>query len=370
MRPIAMVIAATAVFLANFKRNETKAAIKATVIQTNLFANNYFGASLLAAGFSEDTPEWSLDIGYLNEMQMKIIYLSRYLFRDQFLFQSWEHDVHSTIANRLGAQYEKNGWDESTLTTAVPTVEWDSISTNVDKFFNDFVKPGKVVVVRHVPSKAVTTWSTDYFAAQYGDHLVDVINTSSVRPVPSMKLADFVSASKSESLYLRSLSDIFDVHEELLDDVGHRNFDDHLKGQYMTAQIFMGSKKPGSGTSYHCANFNNLFFMVQGRKKWTFVDPNYEVLMYPMFNAKAMDVASFVTTVALANATMMKEHFPLYSLAPKTTITLEPGDVLFNPPWNWHMVENVDSESIGVATRWFLAPGQAYQNSVHSTLQW
>lgn len=142
-----------------------------------------------------------------------------------------------------------------------------------------------------------------------------------------------------------------------------------MKAKYMTAQIFMSSKRAGTGTSYHCANFNNLFFMIQGRKKWTFVDPNYEFLMYPMFNAKSMDVASFLTTVALSNATTMQDSFPLYQLAPKMTITLQPGDILMNPPWNWHMVENLDGDSIGVATRWFLSSNQFYQNSVHSTLQ-
>ena len=44
-----------------------------------------------------------------------------------------------------------------------------------------------------------------------------------------------------------------------------------------------------------------------------------------------MDMASFVTTVALANQTMMDTYFPLYELAPKSTVVLEPGDVLMNP---------------------------------------
>jgi hypothetical protein len=32
-------------------------------------------------------------------------------------------------------------------------------------------------------------------------------------------------------------------------------------------------------------------------------------------------------------------------------------------------VENLDTVSIGVATRWFISPGHQYQNSVHSTMQ-
>ena len=157
--------------------------------------------------------------------------------------------------------------------------------------------------------------------------------------------------SKTDSLYIRSLSDIFDKHKELVDDVGFLDFKGYMKGNYMTSQIFIGASRKGSGTSYHCANFNNLFFQIEGRKRWTFVDPQYSFLMYPMFNSKAMDVASFLTMIALADRKMMEDHFPLYKFAPKATAILEPGDVLMNPQFNWHMIENLDENSIGVASR-------------------
>lgn len=88
-----------------------------------------------------------------------------------------------------------------------------------------------------------------------------------------------------------------------------------------------------------------------------------------MFNDKSMDVASFLTNIALNSPHDMEKYFPLYKFAPKMVATLEPGDVLFNPPWQWHMIENLEDESIGVATRWFVNMKQNYQNSVHSTLQ-
>lgn len=43
--------------------------------------------------------------------------------------------------------------------------------------------------------------------------------------------------------------------------LGHRKFDDYMKARFITAQIFAGMTST-SGTSYHCANFNNLFFQV------------------------------------------------------------------------------------------------------------
>ena len=43
--------------------------------------------------------------------------------------------------------------------------------------------------------------------------------------------------------------------------LGHRKFDDYIKARFLTAQLFVGMTTT-SGTSYHCANFNNIFFQV------------------------------------------------------------------------------------------------------------
>ena len=39
------------------------------------------------------------------------------------------------------------------------------------------------------------------------------------------------------------------------------------------------------------------------------------------------------------------------------------------PQWQWHMIENLEETSIGVASRWLLGVDQHYQNTVHSQLQ-
>ena len=101
--------------------------------------------------------------------------------------------------------------------------------------------------------------------------------------------------------------------KELIEDVGYKDFDKIMPSHLITAQIFMGMSK-GTGTSYHCANYNNLFFQIDGRKKWTFVSPRYNPLMYPMFNEKSMDVASFVTVFALNDEEVMEKFYPLYKL--------------------------------------------------------
>jgi hypothetical protein len=66
---------------------------------------------------------------------------------------------------------------------------------------------------------------------------------------------------------------------------------------------------------------------VKGRKKWTFVPPQYTPLMYPMFNPKAMDVASFLTTIALKSPSDMETSFPLYKASPPPLGDLSPLSV-------------------------------------------
>ena len=42
----------------------------------------------------------------------------------------------------------------------------------------------------------------------------------------------------------------------------------------------------------------------------------------------------------------------MFKYCPVYQATLEPGDVLFNPPWWWHSIKNVDATTVGVASRW------------------
>ena len=47
-----------------------------------------------------------------------------------------------------------------------------------------------------------------------------------------------------------------------------------------------------------------------------------------------------------------REFFPAFAHCPIFEVTLEPGDLLLNPPWWWHAVRNVSETTVGVASRW------------------
>ena len=46
-----------------------------------------------------------------------------------------------------------------------------------------------------------------------------------------------------------------------------------------------------------------------------------------------------------------EQGYELWRYVPKYEAHLDPGDVLFNPAWWWHWVDNTSETSIGVANR-------------------
>ncbi len=106
----------------------------------------------------------------------------------------------------------------------------------------------------------------------------------------------------------------------------------------------------GSRTRLHCDMPPNLFVQVHGRKHWMLFPPAYRVLFDPLLERSSL---SYTT-----NFEVRPEH-----LAPdevghhvhRFEGVLEPGDVLYNPAYMWHDVQNL-SESVAVSVRW-LSPG-------------
>jgi hypothetical protein len=88
--------------------------------------------------------------------------------------------------------------------------------------------------------------------------------------------------------------------------------------------------------------------MIEGRKKWTFVDPALTWMIYPSISVSAVAFSSLVLFPDTADLSTYK----LYKYCPRYSVELNPGDVLFNPPWWWHAVDNLTPTSVAVATRW------------------
>jgi hypothetical protein len=107
-------------------------------------------------------------------------------------------------------------------------------------------------------------------------------------------------------------------------------------------QFFIGGQ--GGRTPMHCELPGNFSVQVLGRKRWTLHPPGTLLFLDP-------PAARRQYCFSEAADAPRPERYPLYELAERYETVLEPGDVLWNPPFWWHDVVNLSPVSIGVSCR-------------------
>lgn len=199
-------------------------------------------------------------------------------------------------------------------------------------------------------------WSPEFFAERYGS-LPIALTTRREAPTAYEDyergtLADVVEDIRAVSprgCYAENISRIFNENPELEADLPVAKVLEYMgRRRHYGSQLFLGGS--GTGTGYHCANANNFFLMLHGRKRWTFVHPDHSAWMRPCVSPQGLYVGSPVDHNRSDEE--QEELVPTYNLVPRYETVLEPGDALLNPPWWWHAVDNLTPSSIAVASRW------------------
>jgi hypothetical protein len=178
--------------IAIFFQSELKAMVGVVAMQGMLYANNYFFLGLFhPAGFTVPSPYVpKLDMGSSNLMQLKFIYLARYLLADQFLLDSYAQGILKDIERRLELQVSPTELD-ALQNLSVPTVQWDEITA--EEFHNRFVLKSVPVILKNVPSAAKELWSPEYFAETYGGHEFEVSHVNNLSTL-RMNFTRYVAA--------------------------------------------------------------------------------------------------------------------------------------------------------------------------------
>jgi len=113
-------------------------------------------------------------------------------------------------------------------------------------------------------------------------------------------------------------------------------------------QFSISRRKYGAKSSatfdWHTEPGSNWFAQVSGTKFWYFMDAKYSSIMSPNHTAVG------IRTLQTSAADVVREHF---DRLPLQYVSLEPGDLLFNPEWVWHMIQKSEGISFGVAMREF-----------------
>lgn len=241
-------------------------------------------------------------------------------------------------------------------TLPVPEVSIADISP--EEFHKVYLEPNTPVVFRGAAKawESVKTWTPEFFAQNYGDVKVATrlrateLNEKALQYI-DLPLSEVVENIRNGgSYYPGHTEDLFNKHPELRKALDLETMGCYLSTRdrrIMSTQLFLSAGGVISG--WHCTGGPNLFTMINGVKKWSFVHPKHSMWMHPI-TRKDMFYAATMLDWRKSHDEIEAEGYPLYRYIPKYTTTLEAGDVLFSPHWWWHCVET-PVPSIAVASR-------------------
>ena len=237
----------------------------------------------------------------------------------------------------------------------MPVAEIDASEATRERIVElseDFCRP---MVVRGALKNAesVQSWKSPSFWERYAEEMV-VATSASKSAMYHMR--EFFEPDAG--LYIAGAASIFERNPELKamidNDITTMAMPDGPQAGAFFYQMFMGWKD--QGTTVHCAIGTNIFRQIAGRKKWYFLPPSQTPYVYPK-----MYTNGYSATSKTVQSRRKGESTPWWNKLERYTTTLHPGDILVNPAWWWHCVENdsdADELVIGCPTR-FDSPERA-----------
>lgn len=227
---------------------------------------------------------------------------------------------------------------------------------DASEFFQQYVRPCRPVVIEGLldGSGAFERWDLTYLRERIGQRRIPV-------EIPQRKNIFGDPANGGVQYEWTTFS-------EFLDDVEHRpptaprRYLAQLDFQKAFPELEPDLPKPacldyiycaktamwiGAGnqvTPLHYDMYDNIMFMIQGRKTWTLVSPEETPNVYPRGFPSA-----FYSQVDVENPDL--RQFPAFADAHPLVVELERGDALFVPGGWWHHVRS-HGLNIAVNTMW------------------
>ena len=249
-----------------------------------------------------------------------------------------------------------------------------------EEFRRDYFLTGKPVVLEAIAAAwpAVEKWSFEYLLQRCGQENIDVLDGHNwkAQAAPgsdavdaaerAMTMAELIDGARSGSGWYGSFLELLDKYADMRADIDWTFVRDYgttsrrLPWQRnIMAKLYVGG--PLTSTSFHCAPVMNLYLQAYGRKRWVLVSPRFTPFMYPALS-KGLNWQSRIDF-----RDPNYEESPLYRYVDRYETVLEPGDVLWNPPWVWHGVQNL-TESIAVSMWWVNVTRSFANNAVWTPL--
>jgi hypothetical protein len=286
-----------------------------------------------------------------------------YQYADRVLGREKSFKLHEKRRRRFYAKLHKR------LREGPPgeTHEIQKISAGISskEFKKKYVQPGIPVVIKGGAKewRCCENWSIDYFKSLYGDEDVLFVDHEQIdSDYEELKLGEILDGIREGKGKYYRFYPLLRRHPEHIKDFDYewllkcRNNWKWNEG----FQVFIGGK--GSYTPMHNAAANNIFIQAHGEKDWYLYHPYYTPIFDPDPAQNVYRNGSYRQGGKVFNPFDPDfEMHPLYRYIDRVKVNLEEGDILYNPPYWWHAVQN-PSDSIGVGYRW-LAPYQAFKTA-------
>nr|WP_322661335.1 cupin-like domain-containing protein [Dendronalium sp. ChiSLP03b]MDZ8206595.1 cupin-like domain-containing protein [Dendronalium sp. ChiSLP03b] len=213
-------------------------------------------------------------------------------------------------------------------------------------------------VVKHW--EACNKWSNDYLIEQCGNNIVPIwffkqgfldnykkfaYEDGSV-PAKKMRYKDYIkdyienklNESKNNSDLKCYLSQV-DFEEYFPEIIGDIIYPEYLNSKpFVSLWHGFSSKDYTSASTLHFDRVHNIFAQVRGRKRILLFPPSNYLSFYPPLE-KSIGIPEF----SKVNPDVLNlELFPKFPWQEKIEIILQPGEMLYIPPFWWHHVTAVD----------------------------
>ena len=236
--------------------------------------------------------------------------------------------------------------------TAVPRIQ----PLGAGEFFDRYVRPSRPVIIDGLVDRAGTSgpWTLDYLRQRVGARTIPVEMPIAGHifgdPAGSgvqhewTTVAEFLdrvvtTSGGSARRYLAQL-DLARTFPELVADLPAPACLDYVYCAKTALWVGPGEQV----TPLHYDMYDNLVYMMQGRKTWTLLSPDESDLVYP----RAFPAANY-SEVDVERPDLTR--FPAYAGATPLVVELCPGDTLFVPGGWWHHVRG-HAINVSVTTMW------------------
>ena len=254
--------------------------------------------------------------------------------------------------------------------TKIPTIKCGNLTEKSFARISNNYKCPVLIKGFMIDAPALKKWTLDYLNTCIDkDFKINCVsNDNKEVQIISLTFSEFINR-KEDNIYINSNHTILSHFTQLFNDIKQRflllrcilyRIPKHIH----IANLFIGYGK-NKGSHLHCGGSGNFFTQIKGKKQWTFIDPKYSGLLKGRLSPSGIYGQTLfdMPDQSITTSPEILQHIHRYE------VVLEPGDVLWNPPWWWHRIHNVSDElNIGMAIRLNKVTKLNIQNNLLYTL--